>query len=71
MSNYYISSSDLIFSLYEDRIMYNSGNSVTDSRRECTQYWFSNQSDVNIIDMIEISTQVSGSNTYVKDKGWY
>ncbi len=70
MSNYYISSSNLMFSLYEDRIMYNKGNEVLDTRRECTQYWFINQIEIDILDMIEISNQVSGSVNYMKEKGW-
>ena len=70
MSNYYISSSNLIFSLYENRIMYNSGDSVTDNRKECTQYWFLNQEQITITDFIQISNEVSGSTEYIKDRGW-
>ena len=70
MADYYISSSNLTFSLYEGRIMYNEGIGSVNIKHECTQNWFSNQSDINIIDMLEISNQVSGSNTYMKDRGW-
>ena len=69
MSDYYVSSSNLTFSLYEDRIMYNVGSgSVNNLRRECTRYWFDNQSDIDIGTMINISYQVSGSYNYVTDK---
>ena len=70
MADYYVSSSNLTFSLYEDRIMYNEGSGSVYTKHECTKNWFSNQSDINIIDMLEISNQVSGSNTYMKDRGW-
>ena len=69
MSNYYISSSNLIFSLYENRIMYNSGNSIADDRKECTQYWFLNQENISIVDFMKISDEVSGSVNYVIDRG--
>ena len=72
MSDYYVSSSNLTFSLYEDRIMYNEGSgSNIGVKREITQQWFLNQTELTIVDIIKITEQVSGSNTYVKDKGWY
>ena len=72
MSDYYVSSSNLTFSLYEDRIMYNEGSgSNIGVKREITQQWFMNQTELTIADIIKITEQVSGSNTYVKDKGWY
>ena len=72
MSDYYVSSSNLTFSLYEDRIMYNEGSgSNIGVKREITQQWFLNQTELTIADIIKITEQVSGSNTYVKDKGWY
>ena len=49
--------------------MYNVGSgSVNNLRRECTRYWFDNQSDIDIGTMINISYQVSGSYNYVTDK---
>ena len=72
MSDYYVSSSNLTFSLYEDRVMYNEGSgSNIGVKREITQQWFLNQTELTIADIIKITEQVSGSNTYVKDKGWY
>lgn len=71
MSDYYVSSSNLTFSLYEDRVMYNEGSgSNIGVKREITQQWFMNQTELTIADIIKITEQVSGSNTYVKDKGW-
>ena len=72
MSDYYVSSSNLTFSLYEDRVMYNEGSgSNIGVKREITQQWFLNQTELTIVDIIKITEQVSGSNTYVKDKGRY
>jgi len=43
MSDYYVSSSNLTFSLYEDRVMYNEGSgSNIGVKREITQQWFMN-----------------------------
>ena len=72
MSDYYVSSSNLTFSLYKDRVMYNEGSgSNVGVKKEITQQWFLNQTELTIVDIIKITEQVSGSNTYVKDKGWY
>ena len=72
MSDYYVSSSNLTFSLYEDRVMYNEGSgSNIGVKKEITEQWFLNQTELTIVDIIKITEQVSGSNTYVKDKGWY
>ena len=72
MSDYYVSSSNLTFSLYEDRVMYNEGSgSNIGVKKEITQQWFMNQTELTIADIIKITEQVSGSNTYVKDRGWY
>ena len=71
MSDYFISSSNLTFSLHGNRILYNEGSGSNISiRKECTQYWFNNQQDLTIIEMLEISNQVSGSRTYMNDGGW-
>ena len=72
MSDYYVSSSNLTFSLYEDRVMYNEGSgSNIGVKKEITEQWFLNQAELTIVDLIKITEQVSGSNTYVKDRGWY
>ena len=72
MSDYYVSSSNLTFSLYEDRVMYNEGSgSNIGVKKEITEQWFLNQTELTIVDIMKITEQVSGSNTYVKDKGWY
>jgi|TARA_Y100001963_G_scaffold108380_1_gene149819 hypothetical protein len=69
MADLYLDYCNLTFSLYQDRIMYNVGSgSVNNLRRECTRYWFDNQSDIDIGTMINISYQVSGSYNYVTDK---
>ena len=71
MSDYYVSSSNLTFSLYEDRVMYNEGSgSNIGVKKEITQQWFLNQDKINIVELINITEQVSGSNTYIQDKGW-
>tara|TARA_R110001583_G_C5413032_1_gene387008 strand:- start:184 stop:339 length:156 start_codon:yes stop_codon:yes gene_type:complete len=50
--------------------MYNYGSGSINEKKECTQYWFNNQQDITIVEMVEISNQVSGSRTYMNDKGW-
>ena len=71
MSDYYLKNIDKTFSLYSGSIFVNNGSGSNVSlRRECTQYWFNNQSDITVVEMLEISNQVSGSNTYMKDRGW-
>tara|TARA_R100000322_G_C5404758_1_gene182282 strand:+ start:121 stop:336 length:216 start_codon:yes stop_codon:yes gene_type:complete len=70
MSDYYLSSSNQTFSLYEDKIMYNQGSGSTDERQECTFDWYVNQDKLTMVDFLNISEQVSGSNQYVKHKGW-
>ena len=37
---------------------------------EMTLEWFSNQQEINVSQILDISTEVSGSNTYMKDRGW-
>ena len=70
MADYYVSSSNLTFSLYEDRVMYNEGSGSVSIKHECTKNWFINQSEINILTFLEICNQVSGSNSYIMDKGW-
>ena len=69
MSQYYISSSNLTFSLYENKIVYSRENDSV--KKECTEYWFNNQNEIySLEEMSEISYMVSGSNSYIKDNGW-
>ena len=37
---------------------------------EMTLEWFLNQQEINVSQVLDISTEVSGSNTYMKDRGW-
>ena len=73
MSDYYISSSNLTFSLYSDKILYNEGSgSSVSTRKECTQHWLEhNNVNMDLIKMIEVSNQVSGSPNYIFDKMGY
>ena len=74
MAEYYISSSNLTFSLYEDRILWNEGSGSSASvRKECTRYWLENNNNVkmDLFKMIEVSNQVSGSPNYIFDKMGY
>ena len=71
MSDYYVSSSNLTFSLYSGSIVINDGSGSLFPKQEITQQWFLNQTELTIVDLIKITEQVSGSNTYVKDRGWY
>ena len=69
MSQYHISSSNLTFSLYENKIVYSRENDSV--KKECTEYWFNNQNEIySLEEMSEISYMVSGSNSYIKDNGW-
>ncbi len=71
MTDYYDESLDLTFSLYENKIMYNPGSGSVSFKKECTEYWFINQSTFTDLEQIsEISYIVSGSNSYVKDNNW-
>ena len=59
-----------------DKTFFLSGSTIfyTDSEKtngtEVTFEWFINQKEVDIIHMLNISYEVSGSHTYMKDKGW-
>ena len=69
MSQYHISSSNLTFSLYENKIVYSRESDSV--KKECTEYWFNNQNEIySLEEMSEISYMVSGSNSYIKDNGW-
>ena len=70
MSDYYVSSSNLTFSLYSGSIVINDGSGSFFPKQEITQQWFLNQDKINIVELMNITEQVSGSNTYIKDKGW-
>jgi|TARA_R100001460_G_scaffold66990_1_gene107302 hypothetical protein len=37
---------------------------------EVTIEWFTNQKEIDVLHMLNISLQVSGSHTYIQDKGW-
>ena len=37
---------------------------------EMTLNWFINQQDINISHILDISTAVSGSHSYMTDRGW-
>ena len=71
MAEYYVSSSNLTFSLHSGSIVINDGSGSFFPKQEISQQWFLNQTELTIADIIKITEQVSGSNTYVKDKGWY
>ena len=71
MSDYYLKNIDKTFSLYSGSIFVNNGSGSNVSlRRECTQYWFVTEDGITIYEMLEISNQVSGSRTYMSDRGW-
>ena len=50
--------------------MINDGSGSFFPKQEITQQWFLNQDKINIVELMNITEQVSGSNTYIKDKGW-
>tara|TARA_Y100001970_G_C14083466_1_gene775993 strand:- start:276 stop:479 length:204 start_codon:yes stop_codon:yes gene_type:complete len=62
--------------IVNDKTYFLSGSKifVTDSDKsngtEMTLDWFINQQDINISHILDISTEVSGSNTYMIDRGW-
>ena len=37
---------------------------------EMTSDWFLKQDNINLIDVLDISYEVSGSKTYPRDRGW-
>tara|TARA_R110000765_G_scaffold287229_1_gene383680 strand:- start:39 stop:263 length:225 start_codon:yes stop_codon:yes gene_type:complete len=73
MPDYYISSSNSTFFLSGSTIYSSDGSGSgvdkTDST-EMTFNWFANQQNITVIELLEISTQVSGSRTYIHDNGW-
>ena len=48
MSQYHISSSNLTFSLYENKIVYSRENDSV--KKECTEYWFNNQNEIHSLE---------------------
>ena len=70
MSDYYVSSSNLTFSLHSGSIVINDGSGSFFPKQEISQQWCLNQDKINIVELMNITEQVSGSNTYIKDKGW-
>jgi len=70
MSDYYISSSNSTFFLSGSKIYSSegSGSSVDKTNGvEMTKEWLWNPNDITILDVLEISKQVSGSYYYVRD----
>ncbi len=75
MSDYYISNRTFFLSGSKIYSSEGSGSSVdkTDST-EMTFDWFADKQDpdnpITIVEVLEISNQVSGSRTYMHDNGW-
>jgi len=70
MSDYYISSSNSTFFLSGSKIYSSEGSgSGVDKTNgvEMTKEWLWNPNDITILDVLEISKQVSGSYYYVRD----
>ena len=69
MSDYYISNRTFFLSGSKIYSSEGSGSSVDKTiGEELTTQWFFNQSNINVIDILKISNQVSGSYYYVRDK---
>ena len=62
--------------IINDKTYFLSGSKifVTDDDKsngtEMTLNWFINQQDINISHVLDISNEVSGSKTYMNDRGW-
>ena len=70
MSDYYISNRTYFLS---GSLIYStegSGSVDKSNGTEMTLNWFSSQQDINISHVLNISSEVSGSNSYMTDKGW-
>jgi len=70
MSDYYISNRTYFLS---GSLIYStegSGSVDKSNGTEMTFEWFSIQQDINVSHILDISTEVSGSNTYMQDRGW-
>ena len=70
MSDYYISNRTYFLSGSLIHSTEGSGSVDKSNGTEMTLNWFINQQDINISHVLDISTEVSGSNTYMKDRGW-
>ena len=70
MSDYYTSNRTYFLS---GSLIYStegSGSVDKSNGTEMTLNWFINQQDINISHVLNISSEVSGSNSYMTDKGW-
>ena len=70
MSDYYTSNRTYFLS---GSLIYStegSGSVDKSNGTEMTLNWFSNQQDINVSHVLDISNEVSGSRTYMHDKGW-
>ena len=70
MSDYYISNRTYFLS---GSLIYStegSGSVDKSNGTEMTLDWFSNQQDINVSHVLDISNEVSGSKTYMNDRGW-
>ena len=71
MSDYYISNRTFFLSGSKIYSSEGSGSGVDKTNGvEMTFNWFANQQNITVIELLEISTQVSGSRTYIHDNGW-
>ena len=70
MGDYYHKTSDLTFSLYESKVMYNLESGSRSEKKECTEYWFNQQNTFSLDEFIFITNKVSGSSTYIRDNNW-
>ena len=72
MSDYYITQNNSTYFLSGSKIYLTEGSGSVDKTdsTEMTWNWFANQQDITIVEVLEISNQVSGSRTYMNDKGW-
>ena len=70
MSDYYTSNRTYFLS---GSLIYStegSGSVDKSNGTEMTLNWFINQQDINISHVLDISNEVSGSKTYMNDRGW-
>ena len=70
MSDYYISNRTYFLS---GSLIYSTEGSGSVDKTDGTEMtfdWFANQQDIDISNVLDITNQVSGSRTYIHDKGW-
>ncbi len=72
MSDYYESKNNSTYFLSGSLIYFTEGSGSVDKSNgtEMTLNWFSNQQDINVSHVLDISNEVSGSRTYMHDNGW-